>query len=126
MKNEHRKFTRVPVDSIVMYEVMDYLKYKDRNLRSIETPISLDISVGGMRMKTQQNLPVSIYIKMIMFLQNSKKPVEIIGRVVWTKTDGKIFECGIEFIDFINRKKSEIEDHINAMSHPQKTRKKDR
>lgn len=116
MKNENRKYTRVPLDSIVMYEVMDYLKYKDRNLRSIETPTSLDISEGGMRMKTQQNLPVNIYIKIILFLKESKKPIEIIGHVVWTRLDGKDYESGIEFLDFTNNRKMELRNYIQDIS----------
>jgi c-di-GMP-binding flagellar brake protein YcgR len=99
-----------------MYEVMDYLKYKDRNLRSIETPTSLDISEGGMRMKTQQNLPVNIYIKIILFLKDSKKPIEIIGHVVWTRLDGKSYESGIQFLEFINNRKAELRSYIQGIT----------
>jgi c-di-GMP-binding flagellar brake protein YcgR len=121
---DSRKYTRVSVDSIVMYEVMDYLKYKDRNLRAIETPTSLDISEGGMRMKTQQNLPVNIYIKIIVFLQGSRKPIEIIGRVVWTKVTKNGYESGIEFIEYINSKKEVVTKCIRELSKMAKPVKK--
>ncbi len=123
-KTNSRLYTRVPVDSIVMYEVMDYLKYKDRNLRAIETPLSLDISEGGMRMKTQQNLPVNIYIKIIVFLQGSKKPIEIIGRVVWTKVSKINYESGIEFIEYVNNKKEIVTRYIGELSKMDKPAKK--
>ncbi|MBN1897858.1 MAG: PilZ domain-containing protein [Spirochaetes bacterium] len=114
MDNERREYKRVPANLILMYLIQDYEKYKDKNLISIGTPISVDISTGGMQIITCQELPKEAYLKITMAFYTSKEPIEVIGKVMWTKnmTKERTYKSGVRYEKFINGRKDLIEEYI--------------
>ena len=100
---EKRKYKRVPTKSIIMYRVEDYSQIHTSNLIPVETPLTIDISEGGLQFLSIQNLPKGTLLKIIVSPENTTSTVEIIGKVAWAKEkeDSKNFYIGIEFLDVL-------------------------
>ena len=102
MPDEKRKFKRVPVDAIVIYQIQDQLKVIKNKLKRIGTPISVDISAGGLQVITSQKLPQDIALKIDLSILPTKIPIEAFGKVKWTEKDKtpNQYRSGIEFVKF--------------------------
>ncbi len=87
-----------------------------KRLRRIGTPISVDISIGGLQIITTQKLPVDLHLKIDLSILPTKIPIEAIGKVAWTKKDTKPnqYRTGVEFTKFMDEtQRSLIEVYIN-------------
>ncbi|MDD5067806.1 MAG: PilZ domain-containing protein [bacterium] len=111
---ELRRSKRITANTIMMYEISDYLNEGDRNLKSLETPINVDISTGGLQMISTQKIASGKHIKIILSLPPTPVAIEIIGKVVWTKEMGenKQFQTGVEFVEFLNNHQDLIKNYI--------------
>lgn len=114
---EKRKYKRVFINSIVMYEIQDDLRDREENLRALEAPTSVDISLGGLKIISKQQLPIGISLKIILTLVTAKVPIKIIGKVVWTKQmkEANTFQTGIIFVEFLNNHEDAVKNYINSM-----------
>lgn len=114
---ERRKYKRVPIHSIMMYQVQ-----RDKDLANIEykrinTLISIDISIGGVQVVTREKINEGAYLKLLVNLEGKNLPIIVIGKVVWIRnTDNEgSRKMGIEFVEFsdIDDKKN-IEEFVNT------------
>jgi len=114
---ERRKYKRIPINTIVMYQIDDYEKIDDRKLIKIGRPMSADISSGGLQIVTSQKLPVGVYLKIVLSIFPMRNTVDVIGKVAWNHADGEgsRFRAGIEFIRFSNAIDAEqIEEYVSV------------
>jgi c-di-GMP-binding flagellar brake protein YcgR len=114
---EKRKDKRIPINALVIYQIDDYEKMDDRNLIRMDRPISADISLGGLQIVVKQELPVGVYLKIILSIFPLRKTIDVIGKVVWNNADGreKRFRAGIEFVRFSNENdRGQIEEYMSV------------
>ncbi len=113
---EKRKYKRVPVNAIVLYQIEDYENITEENISRVRSPLSVDISAGGLKIETDQKLPEGIYLKITLSIIPTKIPIDFIGKVMWVRdsqAEGH-FYTGIEFVEFNDQsQKKLIEDYIN-------------
>ena len=117
---EKRKNKRIPMNAIVMYRIENYEKIDDQNLAKIDRPISANISSGGLQIVAKQKLPVGVYLKIVLTIFPMRNTVDVIGRVVWNRADGKEsrFRAGIEFVRFSNAIDAEqIEEYVSIQEN---------
>jgi len=112
---EKRRFKRVPTKSIVMYRIEDYSQIYSKKLVPVKTPLSVDISIGGMQFISNQDLPFSTLLKIVVSPEGTSKAIDIVGKVAWAKPSEKYsgYQIGIEFLDILNNKKV-LEDYIKS------------
>ncbi|MBU1078693.1 MAG: PilZ domain-containing protein [Spirochaetes bacterium] len=110
---ERRKYKRVPVDAIMMYQVKNYPDEKEAEFHKIGTPISVDISKGGLQIAASQQLPVTTVLHIILSIATTKAPIELTGKVAWVNNDEKdkdLYKMGIEFVDLNDEAKKKMLD----------------
>ncbi len=105
MREERRRFLREPI----------YVRVKVRHNDSALTGLmSLDISVGGIRLLSPEELPKDKVMELQINVPSS--PVIARGKVVWTKEveteEGNFFQIGIQFIEVKPEDKARIEIFI--------------
>ncbi len=108
--DEKRKFKRVPVNAIVLYQIQDHMAIVQKKLRRIGTPISVDISIGGLQVITNQKLPLNLNLKIDLSILPTKIPIEAIGKVAWIKKDRNPgqYKVGVKFTKFIDEAQREL------------------
>ena len=114
---EKRQYKRVPVDAIVLYQIQNYDKMPDSELSRIQSPVSVDVSEGGLKIEAEQKLPEDTYLKVTLSIPPERVPIELIGRVAWTRDSETPdhFWTGIEFVEFYEDKfKRLIADYVNS------------
>lgn len=114
---ERRKAKRVPVDAIMMYQILHYPDGQEGEYHKIGTPISVDISTLGLRIATKQKLPKGTELQIVLSISTTKKPMELTGSVVWIndEDDDSLYKIGIKFKDEIaNDKIKLIEEYIKS------------
>lgn len=113
---EKRKNKRVPVEAVMMYQIENYPEGSKKEFHKIGTPISVNISIGGLQIAANQRLPIGTLLRIILSITNTQIPIELTAKVAWVH-DGlknELFKIGIEFIDFDDEnKKKLIKDYIN-------------
>jgi c-di-GMP-binding flagellar brake protein YcgR len=120
--DERRKFKRISAGSIVWYEIEDFTRMQagaDQGDVKLGLPLeSVDISIGGIQIKTDGPLEAEKRLKLILSISPTTPPISILSRVVWARPaqDRKGFYLGLEFLEFLNGRKKLLEDHI--YSHP--------
>ena len=112
MTDEKRKYHRVSVKAIVIYQILDHIQVIKKRLRRIDTPDSVDISVGGLQVITKQKLSENMNLKIDLSILPTKIPIEVYGKVAWSKVDANTnhYRTGIEFTKFIDEKQKELID----------------
>lgn len=102
LMGEKRKFRRVSVDAIMMYQIQKYPDGTQGTFHKIGTPISVNISVGGLQIDANQKLPIGTKLQIIISIVTTPSPIELNGKVMWVKPykDNKLFKIGIQFVDF--------------------------
>ena len=99
---EKRKYKRVSVNAIILYQIQNYENEEKNNLSRIRSPLSVDISEGGLKIDTDQKLPEGTYLKITLSIVPTKITIDIIGKIAWTRdseTEGH-FQSGVEFVEF--------------------------
>lgn len=115
--DERRKYKRVPAHSIIWYNVQEKGNIKQYgNDITIGQPIeTVDISIGGIQIITDQKFDMDKKLKLIISVTNTDIPIPIIGRVAWIRpVEGKeIYRVGLEFTEFLNGRKNLLEKYID-------------
>jgi hypothetical protein len=59
-----------------------------------------DISISGVQIRSKLDYPVGQVIHIVIDLRKDNRPLQLDGRVVWTRKskNGKSFEIGVEFL----------------------------
>jgi c-di-GMP-binding flagellar brake protein YcgR len=118
--DERRKFKRVPAGSIVWYEIEDFTKMQagaDQSDVALGLPLeSVDISVGGVQIMTDQKLEPESRLKLILSVTPTTPPISILARIAWIRQVEKkeTFFIGLEFLEFLNGRKKLLEDYIRS------------
>lgn len=65
------------------------------------SPLTKDISLGGLRIQADTHLPVDTLARIELSLPKIKKIIKVRARVRWIKglEDDEAYEMGLEFID---------------------------
>ena len=113
--DDKRNYKRVPVNAIMMYQAKKFPNASMEDLYKIGTPLSVDISHGGLKMTTDQEIKNDVQLHIVLSIVNTNIPIELTGKVIWCKdseTKGH-YDIGVEFIEFDDEsKKKLIEDFI--------------
>jgi len=67
--------------------------------KTLINALTKDISPGGVRLTTNQRLPVNTLVKMEIVLSNKRRAIRVMGAVRWTRSlyEEALFETGIEY-----------------------------
>jgi len=96
---ERRKFSRIPFNVKVKYDVLKGSPYKTGEARS------KNVSAGGICLAIPEKIDIGALLRLKLYIRNDEDFITVIGRVVWFeefsishKSDDKAYDCGIEFI----------------------------
>ncbi len=93
---EKRKFTRLPLNVKVEYEVL-----KGSPLRAEENR-SKNVSTGGICLVVPEKINIGALLRLKLSLQDEVNFNIVEGKVVWVDefsvNDYKAYDCGIEFV----------------------------
>lgn len=107
---ERRRFKRIPLDAILIYQIQNYPEDYEGNLQKISAPTNIDISMGGLKLLIKQKLPKGTFLKINLSLSKSNTPIEVIGKIAWiNKAERRDrYQAGIKFIDFDDEDHKEV------------------
>lgn len=93
---EKRKFTRLPLNVKVKYEVL-----KGSPLRAEEN-LAKNVSAGGICLVVSEKINIGDLLRLKLSLQDEVNFNIVEGKVVWVEefsvNDYKAYNCGIEFV----------------------------
>ncbi len=85
----------------------------DENTRWLY-PLALDLSVGGMRIRTEENLVVGDELTLKIFLQFDLPVVNVNAKVVWKEeVQANRFQIGLEFQDVTEEVARPVQEYID-------------
>src|SRR5512136_703709 len=97
---EKRKFSRIPLNVKVKYDVLEGSPRKTEETRS------KNVSAGGICLTIPEKIDIGALLRLKLYLQGEDDFIIVSGEVVWVKefsinhtSDYKAFDCGIEFFD---------------------------
>jgi hypothetical protein len=63
--------------------------------------LTKDISLSGVKIQTDADLPINTLLKIELALAKSHRLISVIGKVKWVKQlyGNEVFEVGVEFVD---------------------------
>ena len=95
MNEEHRREDRKAEENRV------HIKVQSGDGEKTFYALTKDISSGGMKILTDENLEVGTEMEIELSLSRIHKIVNVRGAVRWTNSlyDGGLFEVGMEFVD---------------------------
>lgn len=104
----------MPLNTVVIYQIQNYPEGKEEELNKIGNPISINLSLGGLQLSTNQKLPVNTYLKINLSIDKIDLPLIIFGRVVWSgDLPGKDrYKIGVKFVDFNDEQDIKLLDYF--------------
>ena len=117
---EKRMYKRVSAKCILLYRIQEDPQKQTSELIQVETPISLDISEGGVRFLSIQELPGDTILRVVLSLPGSLEAINLKGRVVWCVSDenSRNFQTGMEYTDIRDRDRDAIRQYVSGMENP--------
>ena len=117
---EKRKYKRVSAKCVLLYRIQESPDQSTSELIQVETPVSLDISEGGIRFLSIQELPRDTVLKVVLSLPDSLEAINVKGRVAWSVSDGSTlnFQTGMEFTDVAERDHDTIRRFVEDTDQP--------
>ena len=99
MKVKKRRERRKDEENKVTISVVS--KYKTQEILDNIYALTKDISMSGVKIQTDANLPINTLLKIEMALAKSHRLISVIGKVKWIKQlyGNEVFEVGVEFVD---------------------------
>jgi c-di-GMP-binding flagellar brake protein YcgR len=96
---ERRKFSRIPFNVKVKYDVLKGSSYRAGEARS------KNVSAGGICLTIPEKIDIGALLRLKLFIRNDDDFITVIGKVIWFEefsishtSDDKAYDCGIEFI----------------------------
>ena len=96
---ERRKFSRIPLNVKVKYDVLKGSPHRAGEARS------KNLSAGGICLAIPEKIDIGALLRLKLFLRNDDDYITVIGKVIWfeefhiNNTSGdKAYDCGIEFV----------------------------
>ncbi len=110
MTMEKRREKRLDEENKVVIHVFPENEQPEESFYSF----SKDVSVGGLRIMTDQPLPVKSRVRLEIVLSESKKLITGTAEVRWVKSlfDDEVFEMGLEFIELNPQSKVHLLEHV--------------
>lgn len=102
---EARQHTRAPIE----------LKVDYKKLNSFFADYTKNISKGGTFIKTKKPLPIGTRFLFKLSVPKREAPFELLGEVVWSKSDGEEPGMGIRFIYTDDDQRSEFEQVVERL-----------
>jgi len=102
---EGRQHTRAPIELKVDYKKMN----------SFFADYTKNISKGGTFIKTKKPLPIGTRFLFKLTVPHRPEPFELLGEVVWSKTDVEEPGMGIRFIYTSHEQRSEFEGVVEKL-----------
>ena len=108
-KKEKRNFFRLNAYHLVKYRLASQEEWQ-MAIASIG-----DISAGGVRLRSDKELPRGIMLQVRINFPKVPLPVSVLAKVVWVKKLGKAsrFEIGLEFIEIEDLLRQEINQRVD-------------
>lgn len=109
---ERRRFLRIESEILTKYILVTE---RDFN-RRISDALTKDISVRGVRIEAEEELPPGTRLVLELNLPGVDHPVTPPGRVVWCRRKGERYEAGVELIwlSFQGEDQKALADYINS------------
>jgi uncharacterized protein (TIGR02266 family) len=97
--SEKRKEKRIKEEIKVAIKLLPEDKYQHN--KNVVYALTKDISSGGVKIVTDQMLPIDTILKIELTLAKIRKLIEATAKVRWVNRlyDDDVFEMGLEFID---------------------------
>ena len=102
---ESRVHTRAPIE----------LKVDYKKLNSFFADYTKNISKGGTFIKTKKPLPIGTRFLFKLSVPHRDQPFELLGEVVWSKSDGDEPGMGIRFIYGSDNQRAEFEGIVERL-----------
>ena len=121
--NEKRKYERVPLQSIVFYSIEKSPgEKKPMDLLVSQTPLSVDLSEGGMKILAMQDIPAGTNLKIVLTFYETRIPIDLKGTVSWSEATGtgQNHHIGIQFQGLTDAKKNILKKYIQLQSEKDK------
>ncbi len=120
---ERRRFRRVRVGVTVIYRKEDPPDVRIRTAQGERSGSMVDISVGGMAIVTDVEVPNAEHLRIRFTLSeiedksvNFYGDVELLGQVrSCVPCEGKMFRVGIAFVNIDERNRFDIANFVNAV-----------
>lgn len=112
---ERRKFKRVPIETVLMIQLPSQSNIQRFGFKEISNPKSVNISMGGLQIKSDSELPKDLFIISYFSIEPDNSTLEIKGKVVWCEKGGhdKEYRVGIEFVDIHEKVKKILKEFID-------------
>ena len=96
---EQRKDKRIKEENKLVLHVISSSENFDK--KKTYSPLTKDISLGGLRIQSDTCFPVDTEAKLELPLPKIKKIIKVRAKVVWIKSlyEDDVFEMGLEFMD---------------------------
>jgi type IV pilus assembly protein PilZ len=103
--SEVRQHARAPIE----------LKVDYKKLNSFFADYTKNISKGGTFIKTKKPLPIGTRFLFKLTVPQREAPFELLGEVVWSKSDGEEPGMGIRFIYSGDRQRVDFESVVERL-----------
>ena len=104
-KPENRQQSRVPIE----------LKVDYKKVNSFFADYTKNISKGGTFIKTKKPLPIGTQFLFKLTVPKREAPFELLGEVVWARTDGDEPGMGIRFVYSNDSQRKDFEGVVERM-----------
>lgn len=105
---ERRKYKRLNV-----YHLLQPIQIKTSKENISIAGILLDISAGGIGILSFKEIPLETITELTINLHNIKTDI-IKARVVWVKSQEKIYRIGLQFIEISKKDFIQISNFVNS------------
>ncbi|MCX7910885.1 MAG: PilZ domain-containing protein [Endomicrobia bacterium] len=105
---ERRKYKRLNV-----YHLLQPIQIKTSKENISIAGILLDISAGGIGILSFKEIPVETITELTINLHNIRTDI-IKARVVWVKSQEKIYRIGLQFIEISKKDFIQISNFVNS------------
>ena len=110
---ERRAYTRLDAYHLVKYRIISTAAIEQREQQAILSSAK-DISAGGLRLRTKEDLPVSTVLQLSINCPLIPQSKPYLAKVVWARPLGKtkLYEIGVHFIDIDKNLQEEFQQNI--------------
>ena len=115
-KREKRRERRKEEENKVTISVVT--KHKPSEIVDHIYALTRDISMSGVKIQTDADLPINTLLKIEMALAKSHRLISVIGKVKWVKQlyGDEVFEVGVEFVDTPPDRAMTLLEHLSGQN----------
>jgi len=117
MDKERRRNKRKQEENWVEIEL---ISEDSNNQKESVTAFSEDISLGGMKIVTDDEFPVDALLNLKINLRKSRRIIFMRGRVRWVRKheEKDLYEMGVEFVDASPNRLMILISHLYSATNP--------